>query len=57
MTRLFTTAACLLALSAAPAAGPLTAAERQRLVAHFEMTEAWLVSELNGNDRKHQHGW
>jgi hypothetical protein len=53
MTRLFTTAACLLALSAAPAAGPLTAAERQRLVAHFEMTEAWLVSELNGNDRKH----
>ena len=30
------------------AAGPMTAGERQRLVAHFEMTEAWLVSELEG---------
>ena len=28
-------------------AGPMTAGERQRLVAHLEMTEAWLVSELD----------
>jgi hypothetical protein len=26
----------------------MTPGERQRLVAHFEMTEAWLVSELQG---------
>jgi hypothetical protein len=26
----------------------MTAGERQRLVAHFEMTEAWLVSEVSG---------
>ena len=32
----------------AGAAGPMTAGERQRLVAHLEMTEAWLVSELDG---------
>ena len=30
------------------AAGPLTAGERQRLVAHLEMTEAWLASEIEG---------
>ena len=30
------------------AADPMTAGDRQRLVAHFEMTEAWLVSELDG---------
>jgi hypothetical protein len=29
-------------------AGPMTQGERQRLVAHLEMTEAWLVSELDG---------
>src|SRR5687768_9845500 len=29
-------------------AGPMTAGERQRLVAHFEMTNAWLESELDG---------
>jgi hypothetical protein len=39
----------LLLLCATPAsAGPMTAAERQRLVAHFEMTESWLLSELDG---------
>ena len=27
-------------------AGPMTAGERQRLVAHFEMTEAWLEDEV-----------
>ena len=34
---------------ASPAfAGPMTAGERQRLVAHFEMTESWLASEIAG---------
>jgi len=40
--------AVLLSLPTPAAAGPMTAGERQRLVAHFEMTEAWLVSELEG---------
>jgi hypothetical protein len=43
---------CLLALAAlapqAAAAGPMTPGERQRLVAHLEMTEAWLASEVAG---------
>ncbi len=29
-------------------AAPLSAGERQRLIAHLEMTENWLVSELDG---------
>jgi hypothetical protein len=29
-------------------AGPLTQGDRQRLLAHLEMTEAWLVSEVTG---------
>ena len=29
-------------------ADPMTTGERQRLLAHLEMTEAWLVSETNG---------
>ena len=29
-------------------AGPLTDVDRQRLLAHFEMTEAWLASEIEG---------
>ena len=33
-------------------AGPMTTGERQRLVAHFEMTEAWLESEVNGLSEK-----
>ena len=42
-------AALLVLLSAATAvAGPLTEGERQRLLAHLEMTESWLVSELDG---------
>ena len=36
---------CLAAASAA-VAGPMTAGERQRLVAHLEMTEAWLEDEV-----------
>ena len=43
----FVTLAAL--LSAAPAAaGPMTPGERQRLIAHLEMTNAWLESELAG---------
>lgn len=42
-------AALLFAALAVPAtAGPMTAGERQRLVAHLEMTEAWLGSEIAG---------
>jgi hypothetical protein len=43
----------LVALFAVPrtarlSAEPMTAGDRQRLVAHLEMTESWLVSELKG---------
>jgi hypothetical protein len=45
----FCVSVCFLLLLAANAsAGPLTAGERQRVLAHYEMTEAWLVSELSG---------
>ncbi len=44
--------ALIAALLAIPAtcvrAGELTPGDRQRLVAHLEMTESWLVSELQG---------
>jgi hypothetical protein len=42
--------ALLLSASLAPpsSAQGLQAGDRQRLLAHFEMTEAWLVSELEG---------
>ena len=36
------------ALVSSVSAGPMTVGERQRLVAHLEMTEAWLESEVNG---------
>jgi len=42
------TIAALLVVASSAAAGPMTAGERQRLVAHLEMTEAWLDSEVNG---------
>jgi hypothetical protein len=35
-------------LTARLSAEPMTAGDRQRLVAHLEMTESWLVSELKG---------
>ena len=35
-------------LPAALSAGGMTAGDRQRLLAHLEMTESWLVSELKG---------
>ena len=46
-TRVFTVV-CLLALATNASAGPLTPGDRQRLVAHLEMTEAWLGSEVTG---------
>ena len=49
--RLLPVLAVLATLAAQPipaAAGPMTEGERQRLLAHFEMTEAWLASELAG---------
>ena len=38
----------VVALATSAAASPLTPGDRQRLVAHLEMTEAWLVSEVSG---------
>jgi hypothetical protein len=46
-TRLLTFALAM-ALSSPALAGPMTPGDRQRLVAHLEMTEAWLESEVNG---------
>ena len=46
-TFLFTSAMAL-AVSAQLFAVPMTAGDRQRLVAHLDMTEAWLDSEVNG---------
>jgi hypothetical protein len=41
-------AAQLMLVAPAVSAAPLTPGERQRLVAHLEMTESWLVSEVDG---------
>ena len=40
--------ATLIAVPATGVAGPLTDGDRQRLLAHFELTESWLASELAG---------
>ena len=40
--------AAALALPSAALAGPMTPGERQRLIAHLQMTEDWLVGELEG---------
>ncbi len=50
MTRCLAGFAIVLTMLVSPvgAAPPLTAGERQRVLAHFEMTEAWLLSELDG---------
>jgi hypothetical protein len=44
---IFAIALALVGASTA-SAGPMTVGDRQRLVAHLDMTEAWLDSELNG---------
>lgn len=38
----------LLLIGSTALAAPMTAGDRQRLVAHLQMTESWLVSELDG---------
>ena len=48
MNNLITATALLLATPFAALAGPMTPGDRQRLVAHLGMTEAWLESEVNG---------
>ncbi|MGE0125407.1 MAG: DinB family protein [Vicinamibacterales bacterium] len=40
--------ALLAATAGASAAGPMSDGERQRLLAHLELTESWLASELAG---------
>jgi hypothetical protein len=47
MRRLATLTLCTL-LTATLSAEPVTQGDRQRLLAHLEMTESWLVSELEG---------
>ena len=42
------TFALAIGIAAPVLAGPMTAGDRQRLVAHLEMTEAWLESEVTG---------
>ena len=44
--RTFIATVLVLSASVAAIAGPMTPGERQRLVAHFEMTEAWLQDEV-----------
>jgi hypothetical protein len=39
--------AIVLGIASIAVAGPMTVGDRQRLVAHLEMTEAWLDSEVN----------
>ena len=41
-------AALLLVVSSSPHAAPLTDQERQRLIAHLDMTERWLIDEVDG---------
>jgi hypothetical protein len=49
MKTILVAAVFLFALGAGPApAAPLAALERQRLAAHLEMTESWLVDEVSG---------
>jgi hypothetical protein len=50
MRKLVTAGAVMIAVltTHVGAAAPMTDGDRQRLLAHFEMTETWLVSELNG---------
>jgi hypothetical protein len=47
MRRTIAVALLLTTLCAVPQAGPLTDQERQRLIAHLDMTEQWLVDEVS----------
>lgn len=46
-TAMMAAAVLLLAVSDSLWAGPLTEQERQRLIAHLEMTEHWLIDEVS----------
>lgn len=48
MRNIFAVLPFLLLAAPAPAAAEFKQDERQRLIAHLEMTESWLVSELQG---------
>lgn len=48
MRTLMLASVLLLSVLAGPAAGEFTPADRQRLLAHLEMTDQWLASELAG---------
>jgi hypothetical protein len=48
MSRTLAALVCLLFTAVPATAGPMTAGERQRLVAHLEMTEGWVDSETLG---------
>ena len=47
MRRAIAVGLLLIALGAVPQAGPLSDLERQRLIAHLDMTEQWLVDEVS----------
>ena len=46
--RIFLASVTIAALLASPAQAQMKDGDRQRLLAHFEMTESWLVSEVQG---------
>ncbi len=46
MIRTAVTSIVAISLASAAFAGPMTTGERQRLVAHLEMTESWLADEI-----------
>ena len=48
MTKWILMAVGLLAVAACTHAAPMTRLERQRLIAHLEMTQSWLVGEVSG---------
>jgi hypothetical protein len=48
LLRTFALGVLAVVFAATASADPMTAGERQRLLAHYDMTEAWLVSEIDG---------
>ena len=48
MKRLLMAALIVLTTAGSAPAGPMSEGERQRLLAHLEMTESWLASEVSG---------
>ena len=48
MRKLLLTIAATTLLAVSPGAEGMSDGDRQRLLAHFEMTETWLASEIEG---------